>query len=115
MRLTRGARDGRPGGRPGGASARAGGPRARGASSSRGAYPWLLLWREASWRERPRILFRALWPTRSDMLAARPETPDRVGAVVLARAARLVRGIRGLPVGIRALRSSGAGPSVTPR
>jgi hypothetical protein len=89
--------------------------RARVASSSRGAYPWLLLWREASWRERPRILFRALWPTRSDMLAARPETPDRVGAVVLARAARLVRGIRGLPVGIRALRSSGAGPSVTPR
>lgn len=88
--------------------------RARVASGSRGAYPWLLLWREASWARRPRILFRALWPTRSDMLAARPETPDRVGAVARARVARLVRGIRGLPVGLRALRSSGRS-SATPR
>lgn len=86
---------------------------ARVASRSQGAYPWLLLWRSASWRRRPLVLFRALWPTRDDMLAARPETADGAAALLTARAARLVRGVRGLPAGLRALRAARTGSPVS--
>lgn len=76
---------------------------ARVASGTRGAYPWLLLWQASSWRDRPRILARAIWPTTDDIVFARPEVPRRGGPLVMARIRRWGRGLRGLPGSIAAL------------
>lgn len=77
---------------------------ARVASRSRGAYPWLLLWQASTWRDRPRIVARAVWPTADDIVFARPEVPRRPFPLALARVRRWGRGLRGLPGSIAALR-----------
>lgn len=77
---------------------------ARVASGTRGAYPWLLLWQATDWRDRPRILARAIWPTADDIVFARPEVHRRPVALVVARVHRWGRGLRGLPGSISAFR-----------
>lgn len=65
---------------------------------------WLLLIRDAPWREKPRIVRHAVWPTRADYAVFYPEIPDRLGPQVWARVRRWGRGIRSLPGVLRALR-----------
>lgn len=77
--------------------------RERVASGAYGAYFWFLAFRRAPWPERPMIVWRAFWPTRRDLLVARPETVDTVGGRARARAGRLGRGIRSLPRALRAI------------
>lgn len=77
--------------------------RQRVAAGSHGAYFWLQALRDAPWSQRPRILWRAFWPTRHELLVARPETVDTLRGRTRARIARLGRGIRSLPRGVRAI------------
>ncbi|CAN5591769.1 hypothetical protein BH10ACT5_BH10ACT5_21570 [soil metagenome] len=79
--------------------------RSRVASASRGAYPWIMLWRSSRWRDRPMIAVRAIWPTDTDILLAHPTVPRRFWPILEARARRLGRGVRGLPLSVRALRN----------
>ena len=77
---------------------------ARVASASQGAYPWLLLWQSSRWRDRPRVVARAVWPTDDDIVFARPEVPRRALPLLAARFRRWGRGLRGLPRSLAALR-----------
>ncbi|MFC8682655.1 hypothetical protein ACFT30_14145 [Microbacterium ureisolvens] len=77
--------------------------RERVAAGSHGAYFWLRAFREARWSERPTIVWRAVWPTRRDLLTGRPETVDTVAGRVRARAARWARGVRSAPGGVAAI------------
>ena len=81
--------------------------RSRVEAASRGAYPWLVLWRESRWRDRPSIAARAIWPTNTDIVLAHPRVPRRFWPLLAARVSRWGRGIRGLPLSIRALRNRG--------
>ncbi|WP_299087676.1 hypothetical protein [uncultured Microbacterium sp.] len=45
---------------------------ARGAAAS-----WLPLLLHARWRDKPEVIWRAVWPTRSDFATNHPEVPDR--------------------------------------
>jgi len=72
-------------------------------SGSHGAYIWMLALRRSKWTQRPRILWRAAWPTRRDLLVARPETVDTVTGRIRARMARWGRGIRSAPAGVGAI------------
>lgn len=92
--------------------------RARVASASQGAYPWLVLWRSTPWRGRLALAWRAFWPTDADILAARPQSDPRRMSLLEARAQRWARGMRGLPVALRALRYrhvNTPAPDVPPR
>jgi hypothetical protein len=80
---------------------------ARIASQTQGAFPWMVLWRESSWRERPRVAWRALWPTDTDIVLAHPEVERRFRPLMIARFRRLVRGLFGLPQSVRAIRIRG--------
>lgn len=77
--------------------------RQRVAAGSHGSYFWLSAFRDAPLAQRPWIAFRAVWPTRRDLLVARPETVDTLAGRMRARFARLGRGIRSLPRGLRAV------------
>ncbi|KAF2414817.1 hypothetical protein B1729_03015 [Microbacterium sp. B35-04] len=77
--------------------------RERVSSGSHGAYFWMLALRRSPWSQRPRIVWRAAWPTRRDLLVARPETVDTVTGRTRARVARWGRGIRSAPAGVRAI------------
>jgi hypothetical protein len=79
--------------------------RERVASGSHGSYFWFVAFRRAPWGERPRLLWRALWPSRHDLLVARPETVDTFSGRTRARVARLGRGVRSLPAAARAVTS----------
>lgn len=78
--------------------------RARVDADARGPYIWVSALRRAGWRERPLIIWRAVWPSDRDLLLTRPEIPDQYWAKLRGRVARLGRGIRGLPKTARALR-----------
>lgn len=78
--------------------------RSRVAANSSGAYFWLVTLKRAPWRRKPSVLFRALWPTRRDLLIAHPEMPDTLIGRTRVRIARLPGGLGGLPTSIRALR-----------
>lgn len=77
--------------------------RERVTAGSHGSYFWMLALRKSPWRERPRILWRAVWPTRHDLLSTRPETVDTLSGRTRARLARWGRGIRSAPAGVRAV------------
>ncbi|MDE0545359.1 nucleotidyltransferase family protein [Microbacterium sp. C7(2022)] len=77
--------------------------RERVASGSHGAYFWFVAFRRASWRDRPMIVWQAFWPSRHDLLIARPETVDTLRGRTRARVARWGRGIRSLPSALRAI------------
>lgn len=72
-------------------------------SGSYGAYFWLLAFRRANWSGRALIVWRAFWPTRADLLIARPETVDTPPGRLHARVRRWGRGIRSLPSALRAI------------
>lgn len=78
--------------------------RARVESQTQGAFPWLMLWQASSWRQRPRIALRALWPTDRDIVLAHPSVANQFRPLLRARFHRLGRGLRGLPQSVRALR-----------
>lgn len=77
--------------------------RERVTAGSHGSYFWMLALRKSRWSKRPRILWRAVWPTRRDLLVARPETIDTFRGRTRARLARWGRGIRSAPAGLRAV------------
>ncbi|MFE5407284.1 nucleotidyltransferase family protein [Microbacterium sp. NPDC056569] len=77
--------------------------RERVTAGSHGSYFWMLALRRSRWHERPRLLWRAFWPTRRDLLVGRPETADTVHGRTRARLARWGRGIRSAPAGVRAV------------
>ena len=76
-------------------------------SGSQGAYYWIVALAEAPWVSRPKILVRAVWPTREDLLLARVETLDTVRGRWRARVHRLLWGFRSL---WQYLRKSGISP-----
>ena len=59
-----------------------------------GAAFWLFAFRQARWRDRPRMIARAFWPSRADLLIRDPTLPDLPGARVRARVARIGKGLR---------------------
>ncbi|MFF2487762.1 nucleotidyltransferase family protein [Microbacterium sp. NPDC058062] len=77
--------------------------RERVTAGSHGSYFWMLALRKSRWRDRPRLLWRAFWPTRRDLLVARPEAVDTIRGRTRARLARWGRGIRSAPAGARAV------------
>nr|WP_277924852.1 nucleotidyltransferase family protein [Microbacterium ureisolvens] len=81
--------------------------RLRVAAGAHGAYFWLLAFRRAPWKERPAIVWRAWWPTRRDLLVARPLTVDTVRGRTGARLARWSSGVRFAPAAMRALWAHG--------
>lgn len=58
----------------------------------------------APWRQRPRLLWLAAWPSAVDMRATHPEIGDGATALMRARLARIGRGARQLPAALRARR-----------
>lgn len=74
------------------------------ASSHGGAASWLVLLKKVSWRKKPAILLRAIWPSRHDMLINTPGLTDHAHARVLARISRWRTGIQQLPAAIDSLR-----------
>ncbi|MGU3645884.1 nucleotidyltransferase family protein [Microbacterium sp. C23T] len=72
-------------------------------AGSHGSYLWLRALRKSRWHDRPRLLWRAFWPSRRDLLIARPETVDTLRGRTRARLARWGRGIRSAPAGVRAV------------
>lgn len=81
------------------------------ASGSFGSYFWIAAFREGRGRDRARIAWQAVWPTREDLLLSRPETRDTVGGRVAARCRRWVRGARTLPRAVRAIMTARATPT----
>lgn len=77
--------------------------RQRVASGSHGAYFWLDAFRRGAWGERLLIVWRAVWPSRVDLLLSRPEVVDSVPGRLEGRIARWGRGIRSLPGAVRAI------------
>ncbi|WP_454131153.1 nucleotidyltransferase family protein [Microbacterium lacticum] len=68
------------------------------------ATPWLSLFLRAPWREKPRIAFRALWPSTQDFSRYRPGVEPGFVPRARERLRRLGRGIRSLPRALRELR-----------
>ncbi|WP_243075649.1 nucleotidyltransferase family protein [Microbacterium sp. SS28] len=84
--------------------------RERVAAGSHGAYFWISAFLTAPPAQRPRIALRALWPTRRDLLIARPDTVDSLSGRTRARLARMGRGIRWLPRALRAFGPAARAP-----
>lgn len=87
-------------------------------AGSHGAYMWILALRREKLRHRPALLWRALWPSDRDLLLSRPEVQDEFWAKTAARLARIGRGVRSLPQGVKAIwrhRSSGRSTSAATR
>lgn len=57
------------------------------------------------WRSRPRALWRALWPSAKDMRIDHPELGPGSRAVVMARIARIGRGVRAAPKLVASIRA----------
>jgi Uncharacterised nucleotidyltransferase len=68
------------------------------------AVSWFLLLRRAPWRSKPRIVRRALWPSRHDFAIDHPETPAGFWPAFRGRVRRLGRGLRRTPAAIAAMR-----------
>ena len=66
-------------------------------------YFWIVAFRSARWRERPRILRRALWPAAADIGLASPEFAGRPWLSFQARISRIRRGFAQVPGLIRSL------------
>ncbi|WP_374238050.1 nucleotidyltransferase family protein [Microbacterium sp. SS28] len=75
---------------------------------SYGPYFWILALRHARWFEKPIVAWRSIWPTRHDLVLARPEVVDTPGGRLVARVLRLGRGFRSGIAGIRAKSESGS-------
>lgn len=61
------------------------------------AAEWLAMLARVPWGQKPRVLYRAVWPSRSDVIANNDLDEPSVGQIMRARAGRLSRGIRVLP------------------
>lgn len=85
--------------------------RARIASQTQGAFPWMVLWQASSWRQRPRVAWRALWPTDTDIVLAHPSVDRKFLPLMMARLHRIGRGIKGMPQSLRAFRMRGGSAS----
>lgn len=70
------------------------------AQASRSA-SWLLLIARTRPLQRPGMAWRALFPTRQDLLLDHPGTPDTLLGITWARGSRLLRAIRALPTALR--------------
>lgn len=68
------------------------------------AAAWLTLLTAAPLREKPRIVVRALWPSRADLAIGHPEVPDRPWPQFWGRIRRLGRGLARLPRALAAMR-----------
>lgn len=68
------------------------------------ALSWIALLRRSSWRDKPEVVWRAVWPSRSDFATNHPEIPDRFGPQLRGRVARWGRGLRRMPAAIGAMR-----------
>lgn len=68
------------------------------------AASWLLLLWRVPWRDKPAVIGRAIWPSRTDLTLTDPDIPDRPWPLLRARAARWGRGLRRSPAALRALR-----------
>lgn len=77
--------------------------RERVTAGSHGAYFWLSALRTAPLDAKARIAWRSVWPTRRDLIVARPDTVDTVVGRTRARVARWGRGIRSLPNALHAI------------
>lgn len=77
---------------------------ARVVADASGAWVWAGTIFHARWRDKPRLIGRALWPTDRDLLLAQPSVPDRPMAKLAARLRRLARGFAGIPRALRAWR-----------
>ncbi len=71
---------------------------ARGAAAS-----WLWLLGRARWRDKPGVVFRAVWPSRADFAINHPEVGPGALAQSRARVARWGRGIRHAPAALSAM------------
>lgn len=78
--------------------------RARSTSGGSGLYFWLLRIQRAPIGARVGLLMQALWPPRSDLLITVPDMTDTPSGRLKARALRILKGLRGVPRAIRALR-----------
>lgn len=72
---------------------------AQGAAAS-----WLALLRRSRRRDKPEVLWRAVWPSRADFAVNHPEVPDRLGPQLRGRVARWARGARRVPAVLAAMR-----------
>ena len=70
---------------------------ARGSSTHATAAEWLGMLSHTPWPGKVRVLLRAVWPTRNDILINNPETPNRLLPTLAARGARTLRGLSALP------------------
>lgn len=57
----------------------------------------------APWRDRPRLVWLAAWPSAADLRATHPDMPPGYGPILKARLARWGRGLRDLPRALGAL------------
>lgn len=67
------------------------------------AASWLSLFGRSRWQDKPRVLWKAVWPSRDDFAITHPEVPDRWSARARARVTRWGRGIRHTPSSLAAM------------
>lgn len=77
--------------------------RARIDADASGAYFWMLLLKRTPPRERFKVLLRAVWLPRADLLIDDPAIRDTLPGRARARLARIPRGLLGLPRATRAM------------
>lgn len=70
---------------------------ARGSTTQATVAEWLGMLSHTPWQGKARVLFRAFWPTRSDILLNNPSLRDAMWPILLARLSRIVRGARAVP------------------
>src|SRR5690606_11766120 len=58
---------------------------------------WMSRLASAPWLQRPRVLWRALWPSTRDLRIAHPQIPAGAHRAVMARLARIGRGLVAAP------------------
>lgn len=68
-----------------------------------GAYAWLKLVLDAPLSNKPTVLWRAIWPTDSDLTLHHPDLPSDPAARNRIRRKRLISGIRALPHVVRSI------------
>jgi hypothetical protein len=76
--------------------------RGRVASRAEKPYAWYVLYLSTPWRRRPQILWRALWPSRIDIVDAHPEAATKPLLRGKLRLGRYVRAVRGVRLSVRA-------------
>lgn len=87
---------------------------AQGLSSHAAAAEWLSLLARTPLRRKFTVFWRAVWPTRADILTNRPSTTDSFGAILRARSARIARGLAALPAVVHRRRDKSPKSSSTP-